>query len=228
MCLLFGLGGLSFLRAQEEPAVHLNSIRNAPNPADKIFLDHVLNHVLDGPQDQMFISNRDLLLSLCVSHCSDSKVLIHDTLEKRRILDIALTTKAFDPSEHSISYFEGADSLIETIDGQPAYGGIYAMPTTEIATLTVTIKGKSLDVPPEAFANLYNPNLCESEYFRQAIAAYPSLDGKYLYLYLYGGKSSDTYFAKLVFDRKRFLKKIVAEYPDLSDQGAIREDFIGF
>lgn len=227
LCFLL-LGSWTSLSAQEEPSVHLNSIRYSPNQADSLFLEHVLQNLLDGPQDRIFVANRDLLTSMCVNHCSDDRVWIHDKLDKKRELDIEMTIGAFDSAAHSYTYFEGEDSLRETIDGSPAYGGIFSLPKTEITSFTISIKGKELDVPKEAYANLYNPNLCESEYFRQPIAAYPSLSGKYVYVYVFGGSSSDLYVAKLIFDRKRFIKKIVAEYPDLSDWGAIREDFIGF
>lgn len=219
---------MSFGLAQSSTDMHINSIRYAPNKADSSFIEHVIQSLLDRPQDVVFLSNRDLLTSLCVSHCSDEELTIHDTLKNGKIIHMYLRTKAFNPTEHAFSYYPGEDSLIETIDGLPAYGGTYQMPQFSIDSLSVVINGKDLKIPEDAYADLYNPNLCESEFFRQPVAAYPAEEGDYFFLYLYGGSSSDTYFTKLIFNKKRFLKKIIAEYPDLIDHGALREDFIGF
>ena len=57
---------------------------------------------------------------------------------------------------------------------------------------------------------------------------YPSLNGDYFYIYIYGGTGSDTYFAKLIFDKNNYIKKIVTEYADLSQFGALRLGFIGY
>lgn len=191
-------------------------------------MEYVIRNHLERPQDVVFISNRDLLKSLCVAHCGDEEVTIHDTLHDKRIVHIYLRTAAFDSAAHGYGYYPGEDSLIETIDGLPAYGGTYELPRTYIDSLSVQINGKTVKVPEDAYRDLYNPNLCESELFRQPIAAYPSGSGTYFYLYLYGGQSSDTYFTKLIFNKKKFLKKIVIEYPDLIDYQALRPDFIGF
>ena len=220
------MAGIGF--AQTDQSLHLNSIRFSPNKADSAFLEYVIRNLLERPQDVMFVSNRDLLTSLCVAHCDEKELTIHDTLNDKRIIHFYLRTATFLPEIHEYTYYPGEDSLIETIDKLPAYGGTYSLPATYIDSFSVTLNGKTVKVPEDAYADLYNPNLCDSELFRQPVEAYPSSDGDYFYLYLYGGSSSDTYFTKLIFNKKRFVKKIVAEYPDLIDHGALREDFIGF
>ena len=219
------LPGLMF--SQEEYETHLASIR-ASSSQDSAFVEYVIKQLLDGPQDLVFVSNRNLLDGLCVSHCSRQLVEIHDTLAKGKLVDIKLETSAFDTAAHQFSYFPGSDSLIETIDGLAAYGAVDALPTHQITALRVKWGKRNLDIPADAFENLYNPNLCNSEIFHQAVMAYPSIDGKYLYVYIYGGQGAGTYFAKLIFDKKRYIKKIVSEYSDLIRYNAFRWEFIGY
>ncbi|MEZ4777273.1 MAG: hypothetical protein R3D00_29120 [Bacteroidia bacterium] len=222
--------------AQQEPAIHLNSIRHSPYKkktetgvqGDSAFLEFAIRNLLDGQQDLIFISNRDLLRPLCIKHCGSSEVMIHDTLIGQSEVDIHLKTIPFDSVSHTYTWFEGEDSLVETIDGLPAYGGVYGRPKMMIDSLTVSVGGKQLIVPKEAFADLYDPNLCDSDLFLQPVMAYPSLNEKFLYLYIFGGANANTYFAKLIFDQDRYLKKIVAEYDDLISYDSFRWDFIGF
>ncbi|MEO0468873.1 MAG: hypothetical protein AAF206_04570 [Bacteroidota bacterium] len=224
--LLFILLPASVL-AQEEYETHLASIR-ASSSQDSAFVEYVIRQLLDGPQDLVFVSNRNLLDGLCVSHCSQQLVEIHDTLAKGKLVDIKLQTEEFDSAAHQYSYFSGPDSLIETIDGLAAYGSVDAIPRRQISGLSIKWGKRQLEIPQDAFENLYNPNLCQSEIFHQAVMAYPSIDGKYLYVYIYGGQGAGTYFAKLIFDKKRYLKKIVSEYSDLIRYNAFRWEFIGY
>ena len=167
------LGNLSFAFSQDEPEVHLESIRNAAfkkiTPqgvlGDSAFLEYVIQFIIEESQDVMFLSNRDLLKSLCLSYCG---------------------------------------------------------------RIDVNFGKRKMNIPPESYEALFDPNLCSAGFFQKPVSAYPSLDGDYLYVYIYGGESSSTYFAKLIFDKKGFIKKIVAEYEDLIQFGAIREEFIGY
>ncbi|RMG61673.1 MAG: hypothetical protein D6722_19400 [Bacteroidetes bacterium] len=231
------LWGLSQALGQAEPEVHLQSIRQAPYQGqnaqgitgDSAFLEYALAHILMAPEDVMFVSNRDLLQSLCLEACDEQEVVILDTVAGGgKPVHLRMTRRAFVPEAHTYAYFEGSDSLIESIDGRPAYGAVDRLPTWSIDTLEVQWGRRSLKVPEEAFADLYDPNFCDADLFRRPLAAYPSLSGRYLYLYVYGGSGGSTYFAKLVFDQKRYLTKIVAEYPDLLRFEAFRDDFIGF
>ncbi|GAB4403177.1 MAG: hypothetical protein OHK0039_02010 [Bacteroidia bacterium] len=228
---------LAELYAQPEADMHLQSIRSSTYrtadglAADSAFVEFAIRELLQGPQDIAFISNRNLLSALCLARCGDRRAVIHDTLRQGRkpqIVELAVHLAPFDSAAHRYTYFEGSDSLIETIDGQAAYGAVDRIPRMSIDSLTLHIDGRSVKVPPAAYRDLYDPSLCDSELFRQPIAVYPSLNGRYLYLYLYGGQGAGTYFAKLVFDKNRYLTRILAEYPELYRYGAFRREFIGF
>ncbi|MEZ4829674.1 MAG: hypothetical protein R3C61_25820 [Bacteroidia bacterium] len=222
--------------AQKEPDIHLSSIRHSPYKkvtdagvqGDSAFLEYAIRNLLDGAQDMIFISNRDLLTPLCVKHCGAAEVIFHDTLRGGIEVDIHLKTIPFDSTTHTYTWFEGEDSLVETIDGLPAYGALKGKPRQRIDSLVISIDGKVLTIPREAFADLYDPSLCDDGLFLQPAMVYPSLSGKFLYLYIFGGEGVNTYFAKLIFDRDRYLKKIVAEYDDLILFDSFRWDFIGY
>lgn len=233
-CFLLSLLGMAW--GQKEPQVHLQSIRNASYEAegpmgaasDSAFLEYVIQFLLEEPQDVMFVSNRDLLQSLCVSFCSKQSVEIHDTLKGGRIASIEVFTTAFDSTAHDFMYFTGDDSLIKAIDGRRVFGAVDRKPLSQVDSMHIKVGKRSLKIPREAYEDLYDPNLCNAGFFQQPVGAYPSLSEDYLYVYIYGGRSSGIYFAKLIFDKKRYIKKIVAEYEDLIQYGAIREDFIGY
>ena len=168
---------VSLVNGQAEHEIHLNSIRNAPfkqkidgfSIGDSAFIEFVIDNVLERPQDVMFISNRDLLTPLCVKHCALDKVAIYDTLKDNRIIDVHIEAKEFIAEDHTFTYFEGEDSLIESIDSLPAYGGTFNVPLVYLDTMTVSIGGKEIPVPREAYADLYNPNFCNNELFRQSV-----------------------------------------------------------
>lgn len=225
------------LWAQPEPAVHLQSIRQAPSrghnaygaTGDSAFLEFTLRSLLTNPEDVAFVANRDLLQALCLEACDAQEAVILDTVATDgKPVHIQITLAPFDPAAHHYVYFDGGDSLIESIDGLPAYGALNGLPHWQIDSLSVQWGRRTLKVPREAYAGFFDPNLCDAGLFIRPVGAYPSLSGRYLYLYLYGGEGESRYFAKLIFDQKRYLTQIVAEYPDLLRYAAFREDFIGF
>jgi hypothetical protein len=223
----FFLWNAGIVLAQTEAERHLATLR-AAHPGDSSFVEHILANRLEGPQDAMFIANRELLNGLCIKHCGTSEVEIVDTLADGKILKMGLTTSEFDPAAHVFSYLEGTDSIIETIDSLFSFGAVEQMPQTQIDTLWITIDDQAVEIPRLAYQNFYNLNLCYNELFHRAVMLYPSEKQEYFYLYLYGGKSSGTFLAKLVFDRQRYLTQIVSDYSDLSGFDVFRWDFLGF
>ncbi len=221
----------------QEHQMHLASLRQAPFKqvtkqgimGDSAFVEYVLTYLLEAPEDEMFISNRELLPALCVSYCSSSEIVIHDTLDKKRKLDISIRLSPFDSAAHSYLYYEGQERLIKAIDGMQVYGAVDYLPRVQIDSISITWGKRELKIPREAYEDLYDPTTCFSNpIFHQPLSAFLSRDGEYLYVYIYGGRSTGIYFAKLIFDRKRYIKKIVAEYEDLLPYGALRPDFLGF
>lgn len=224
------------LLAQGEHLMHLSTIRasrykkQGPQgiQGDSAFIEYVLDYLLDAPQDVMFISNRQLLSSLCLSNCTEKSVAIHDTIRKKKEVNIKVYTMPFMPDSQEVNYYPGPDSLIKAINGQRVFGAVDRIPATQIDSMSMTIGRKEVKIPKEAYEDLFDPNLCDGGYFKRPLAVYTSMNGEYFYMYIYGGKSSGTYLAKLIFDKKQYIKKIVAEYEDLLQFDAIRPDFLGF
>jgi hypothetical protein len=87
---------------------------------------------------------------------------------------------------------------------------------------------KKLKIPKTAYQNLFEPNTCSDSHFDRKIETYSSLDGQFIYVYIYGGNAAGSYFAKLIFNKEKYLTKIVADYYSLSIHSSFRESFIGY
>jgi hypothetical protein len=216
-----------YLLAQPEPEIHLQHIWGRGG-ADSMFLTYTLHESLDHPADQRFVADRDLLRPLCVSRCSRDSVIIHDTLPSGEVMTLALFMQPFDSAGHQWRYFPGPDSLIRSIDSLPAYGAVDQLPSRQLDSLAIQFDGVPLIIPPHAYRCFFEVNLCDYGLFAQPISAFFSLDGQYLYLYLYGGQGAGTFFGKLIFDRSRYLSRIVSEYATLRRYHALRPDFVGY
>lgn len=205
------------------PIDNPDSIHNS----NRAFVDYAIQNLLEKPTHRCFISNRSLLRQLDISFCDKQKVIIRDSLKTGEVCEIIMETTRFNPDLHKIKADEDT-SLIESIDNLYPYGGEYGVPYREINKLKIKINNQSLSIPKSSYCNLFDPILCENHGFIRQVEAFESLDGKYIYLYIYGGNAAGTYFSKLVFDKKRFITRIISGYESLSQHGSFREDFIGF
>jgi hypothetical protein len=224
------LGGLP--ASAQEPAIHLHAIRSSKHKpmtpqgagGDSAFLEYVLRELVADSPDSMFISDRSLLSPLCVDHCSSNRLLIRDSIQQ---IEIRAYASELSPSD-SLAFQRDAGGRILSLGGLPAYGALKDQPRRRIDSLSIHIRGRQLLIPQEAYAGLFEPNFCDYAFFTRGIEAYPSLDQRYLYLYIYGGEGPGMYFAKLIFDRERYLRQIVAEYPALLRYRVIGDRFIGY
>ena len=218
---------------------HLASINNTYFPGyneeimdsafnvNSAFVNYTIENLLEKPSDKCFISNRKLLRKLKNTFCDSLNVLIVDTLKNGESCRIKLVVGNFEPSKHQIIISD--DSIItEKIDGQYPFGGQFGMPEIEIQNIEIEIAGWTLKIPKEAYSDLYYPMMCNNYDFARQIEAYESLNGEYIYLYLYGGEAAGTYFAKLIFDKTNYLSRIISDYSALSIHRSFREGFIGF
>ncbi len=195
--------------------------------ANKAFVDYTIEYLLEKPTDSCYISNRNLLNRLKTVSCDSSKIVIEDNLKNGKVCKITVSTREFQVSKHSIKTNEDSTS-IEEIDGQYPFGGQYGVPEIEIGLIEIEIDGENLKIPRKAYANFFYPIMCDNYRFARQIEAYESLNGEFIYLYVYGGNAAGTYFAKLIFDQKEYKTKIASDYYPLSIHGSFRENFIGF
>ena len=195
--------------------------------ANKAFVDYTIEHLLEKPTDSCFISNRNLLNRLKTVSCDSSKVVIENKLKNGQTCRITVSTREFQVSKHSIKTNEASNTLKE-IDGQYPFGGQYGVPEIEIGLIEIEIDEEKLKIPQKAYGNFFYPRMCDNYRFARQIEAYESLNGEFIYLYIYGGNAAGTYFAKLIFDHKEYKTKIASDYYPLSIHGSFRESFIGF
>ena len=195
--------------------------------ANSAFVNYTISNLLKNESDKCFISNRNLLNKLNLKFCNDSSVIISDKLLNGKQCEITINTSAFNCKKHQILTNSDTTS-IESIDGQFPYGGNYSLPLIQISELKITIQGKALKIPKMAYSNLYEPNLCKNNGFLRKIEAYESLNGQYLYIYIYGGNVAGTYFSKLIFDKTKYITKIECDYCPLSIYSSFRKNFIGY
>ncbi len=191
------------------------------------FIDYTIEHLLEKPADSCYISNRNLLSQLKTTSCDSSKVVLEDKLKNGKTCKITINIQDFQVSKHSIKNNEDSTSIKE-IDGLYPFGGQYNVPKSEIGLIDVEVNGKKLKIPQKAYRNLYYPIMCDNFRFVRQVEAYESLNGEFIYLYIYGGNAAGTYFSKLIFDHKEYKTKIVSDYYPLSIHGSFRENFIGF
>jgi hypothetical protein len=223
--------------AQEEYKIHIKSIRETtnrpPSPSsilkDTTLLDYAINKIIK-PTDIIYISNRQLLQRFTIDTCSIWNIEMTDTINDTSKIEIKIKTRAFDPETNIIEKYKQEEykDYTENINGMYAYGATYKLPEIEFSSLEILVNGVSIEIPDSAYKNLYEPQLCQSDRFSKGVAAYTSLDGKFIYLYIYGGNAAGTYFTKLIFDHKQFITKWTIEYGVLSVFSCFHPRFIGY
>lgn len=233
----FGCG-----QKQAEYEIHLHSIDQTFYPghiidgpdtsfnANRAFVDFTIGYLLESPSDLQYISNRALLPKLERIACDSFEFLVKGELPTDEIVEVHIKTAQFDSSKHIVTRCIDVkySGEVKKIDGEYPYGGEYATPDREIIFFDIKVNDKLIGIPRSAYQNLFTPNLCNIHNFFRQIEVYASLDGQFIYVYIYGGDAADTYFAKLVFNKKKYLTKIVADYGVLSMHGSFRPNFIGY
>jgi hypothetical protein len=218
---------------------HLNSIDSTFFPghiidridtvfnANRAFVDFTIKNLLAKPSDKYFISNRNILPKIKLISCDSIKTEFKDTLKTGEICLIKISTRKFHPEKNTIVKY-GEYDQIKSINGTFPYGGHYTLPEREIEKFEILINGRPLTIQKKIYSDLFNPNLCENFGYYRQIEAYASLDGKFIYVYIFGGNAAGTYFTKLIFDKEKYLTRIIADYYPLSIHSSFRKDFIGF
>jgi hypothetical protein len=234
-CWTFSSNGQNCIEFQK----HLESIDNTFFPghiidrtdtifnANRAFVDYTVSNLLNKPADKCFISNRNILRKLNSTTCDSSSLIIQDTLKNGTSCKITFTTVPFEINNHQLIYNLDS-SYIQKIDGNLPYGRHYMAPKIEIDLIQIEVNGIKIEIPQESYSNFYNPNVCGHYGFIRPVEVYESLNGEYLYLYIYGGNATGTYFTKLVFNQTKYITTIVTDYYPLNIHSSFRESFIGF
>lgn len=222
---------------EEEAEVHYLSILNTYCPipltekrdtfvnANVKFIEEVMESREGKVANKKYISDRRLLRQLKIVKCDSTQVEIVDTLNSGKSCKIHIKTGEFDIEKHK---FSRRNDDIGLIDGRVAFlagGGPYG---TVIQELTIEIDDNFVDIPESAYATFFSPQTCNAQYLKERnLEAYTSFNGQYIYIYFYAD-SPTPYFTKLVFDREKYITRLVADYYTLSSNASFRKDFIGF
>lgn len=74
-------------------------------------------------------------------------------------IEIVVSDKQFNASEHSIMYYEKYKGVIEKIDAKEIFGTDGDLPKREYNALQIKVNGVKVDLPKAAIQNLYEPTL---------------------------------------------------------------------
>lgn len=193
---------------------------------NRLFVDYAIKHLITNPNDKYFISNRRKLRQLKTISCDSKGIFIKDKLSDGKRCEVKMEVQPFDSAKHSIVMID--KYFVSSIDGEYPYGGEYAFPDFETTKLSIKINGVEIYIPKDAYKNLFDVNVCTLDGFDRPIEVYESLNGKYIYMYIYGGQNASTYYAKLVFNRERYITRIIADYYALSIHHSFWPNFMGY
>lgn len=227
--LILSVFSIGVVFSQNEYKLHLSSIDSSYNTA-RAFVDYTITNSLLKSSDYQFISNRNLLPKLKPIYRDSTKLMIRDSLVTGEVCLVNIELLKFDSTKHHIIKYS-KDELydnVDFIDSLYPYGGEYALPDFEISSLEIIIDGKQIIIPEKAYSNFYDPNILGSHGFMKEIEAFSSMDGQFIYIYIYGGQAASTYFTKLIFNKEKYLTQIVSNYYDLSINSSFRPNFIGY
>ncbi len=182
---------------------------------------------LNNSADSVYIQDRAALQELAGSSCTKTEVRYHSVTKQGELIQIGIKTKPFVASMHQLKLTDTSyvvahgkkkvDSVwvINNIDNVRVYGIQGNKPKTELSTFVILRNNKMIQFPKQFYTDFYNAVLCEHE---RSIEAYITLDGEYLYVYMHGGNDNQaSYTVKFIFDRTKYITRIVNTHPCLRD-----------
>lgn len=158
-----------------------------------------VDYIKDGENHWGYI-HKSRLFNLS---CFDKIPLISDSEDKAILkkdsIVITLIEKDFIPSQNKISRKDG---FVNKINGKQFWGMDGGMPTREYKSITVSMCKRSIDIPPMAFNNLYEPNLFSTE------ANYDK-DNDILYLHSMNSDGAGGYIVVWVIEKGQYKGRYV-------------------
>lgn len=173
---------------------------------------------MQSPSDTIYIQDRKILEKIGGLKCTDTTVTFNYTTKSGDKVFISIKNSIFVPAKHTIYLSDTVfkfihnekrvDYLIEKnlIDGRPAYGNNTNYPQVEIEKIKIRWNDTWLIIPDSAFHNLYETHLC-LDYL--PVESYVTNNGKLLYVYIYASDGAGSYAVKLIFNRNKYLTRIV-------------------
>lgn len=174
---------------------------------------------LEKPSDSVYIQDRKQLYKLTGDTCFGERIsFTSNTLTKESIF-IVLQTSKFNAAYHKMDLNDTVFKYVHNekridhikaknlIDGKLAFGIDGDVPKTEIRFIDIIWGKYWLDIPEKAYKNLFEPHFCTDSI--SLVEAYITRNEKLLYIYLGGWDGAGSYTAKLVFNRKRYVTRLI-------------------
>jgi hypothetical protein len=172
---------------------------------------------LVNPADSIYIMDRKKLERVAGMTCNGKVVMIKSTIQNGNKIEIKIENGDFEPTKHQIYLNDTIPEIVNgrklynvlevknLIDNRYSYGIDGTMPETEIKSMSIKWNEINLSIPDSAFSNLYEPHLC---LYYLPIEAY-IFKNRNLYIYISGSDAAGSYSVKFVFDRRKYLTRIV-------------------
>ncbi|MDQ6761996.1 MAG: hypothetical protein M3015_05125 [Bacteroidota bacterium] len=116
----------------------------------------------------------------------------------------------FDPAKHKLM-FDDDEKFVIKIDRKAYYGGYGTVPFTYISNITLTVDGDTVNIPPAAYADLYNINFTYNDkgVQRSTSGIYRSKDGHRIYIYVFSKDNKGSYEVTWVIQDKQYLRRVL-------------------
>lgn len=128
---------------------------------------------------------------------------------KNDTVNVTVTSGPFDPKGRKMQLME--ENLVK-INGKPFYGSYGETPKTEIKSVVVILKKDTVQIPPAAYADLFNINFTykdKSGTERSGNGVYFSADNKRVYIYLLSRDNTGSYEVTWVIENNVFMRRVL-------------------
>jgi hypothetical protein len=181
---------------------------------------------LNKLSDSVYITDRIELEVLPAASCTDTEIRYYSVTKSGEQVQLAIKSKTFLASQHELQLTDTVfsvanhkkiiDSVVvrNKIDNTYAYGIHGNKPDTEISSFIIFRNNIKLQIPKQAYSDLYNVHFC---IYHKAPEVYVTKDNAYLYLYLHGSDGVNQYSVKLIFNKTGYVTRIVNKHPCLAD-----------
>jgi hypothetical protein len=129
-------------------------------------------------------------------------------------LQVKIKAGVFDASAHKLTYYTNSDNnrkYLTKIDNKFYYGDYGKVPQTTIESVTVIAGADTLNLPKEAFTDLYNPIFSYTENGVQKYInnVYLSADGRNVYIYMLKREAGGSYEVTWVIQDGKYIRRVV-------------------
>lgn len=202
-------------------------------------VEYISKNLLSNEIGEQFINNRSNLKPAETLFCNDSLFIANGKVSDQDF-QITISKKAESLSKLQAEYFE-YDGLkyLEKIQGSEVIGfNTSESEAHRIYSIQIISGDTMITVPNSAFFDLLSPNFCKTFGPMKPIEVFTSSDGEHFYIYLFGDTGASYYsnsisppvsfIAKLIFNKERYIGRIVVDYKILKLYHVSCKGFIGF